>query len=85
MFGDGSKIEPGAPIAEVENAIYPELDEVQQASLEDDPNASLNLGGVAITWERGRGRRIRLGSDCLSRQISRCEESSHPPPFVNRP
>lgn len=36
VFGDGSKIEPGAPIAEVENAIYPELDEVQQANLEED-------------------------------------------------
>ena len=36
IYGDGSKVKPGAPIAEVENEIYPELDEVQQASLEEE-------------------------------------------------
>jgi hypothetical protein len=35
-FGDGTAIKPGAPIADVENEIFPELDEKQQAILEEE-------------------------------------------------
>ena len=36
VFGDSDTNEPGASVAEVENEIYPELDETQQASLEEE-------------------------------------------------
>jgi hypothetical protein len=36
VFGDRDTIKPGASVAEVENEIYPELDETQQASLEEE-------------------------------------------------
>ena len=35
VFGEGRAIEPGASVAEVENEIYPVLDENQKASLEE--------------------------------------------------
>lgn len=35
VFGEGKAIEPGASVAEVENEIYPVLDEDQKASLEE--------------------------------------------------
>ena len=35
VFGEGKTIEPGASVAEVENEIYPVLDEDQKASLEE--------------------------------------------------
>ena len=36
IYSDGSGLKPGAPVTEVENEIYPELNEFQQASLEEE-------------------------------------------------